>query len=174
MEDQFLVFNAKIWTSADGPEASWFTFNTSSGFITEIGGNNPPVDIFAKNSKDCGGRRIFPGFHDAHIHLYWFSKCLSQLDLSGCDSVEDLQKRLKKYADGHPEMNGIVGQKMDQDALGRYPTKEELDAVCPDKPVLLKRMCCHTAVANSLLLEKLGSSSLIYKTYKISLWWLVS
>ena len=35
----------------------------------------------------------------------------------------------------------------------RYPTRFDLDEVCPDRPVLLQRVCLHIAVANSLALK---------------------
>ena len=156
-KEEVLAYNARVWSSSDGPETTWFTFNTLTGFITEIGSFDPPIQKYGENSKNYHGKRIFPGFHDAHTHLYWFSKCMSQLDVSECRSVKELQTKLENFAKDHPELDAILGQKMNQDILGRYPTKEELDEACSNKPVLIKRICCHVAVANSLLLKKIGN-----------------
>ena len=39
---------------------------------------------------------------------------------------------------------------------GKFPTKEDLDAVCPDHPVKLTRCCGHAFWCNSLALELAG------------------
>jgi predicted amidohydrolase YtcJ len=52
----------------------------------------------------------------------------------------------------------LVGSGWDQDAMNmsRYPTKEDLDVVVSDRPVILFRNCHHIAVINSKGLEALS------------------
>ena len=44
-------------------------------------------------------------------------------------------------------------------AEGRHPTREDLDAVAPDHPVVLMRMCHHIGAANSTALRMASVSS---------------
>jgi predicted amidohydrolase YtcJ len=43
--------------------------------------------------------------------------------------------------------------------LGRYPTKEDIDVIVPDRPVFLYRNCHHIAVVNSKGLQELKIDS---------------
>ena len=158
-EKQILIYNAKIWASMER-RISWFTFNETSGQIIETGDIDPPVQSFADSRKhDYQGQRICPGFQDAHIHVSDFGRYLSNVRLVGVASIEEFQNTLKDFAHAHPEKEWIYGSGWEHDVIGRYPTREDLDAVCRDRPVLLMRVCLHVGVANSKALEIMGRLS---------------
>ncbi|MDQ3045093.1 MAG: amidohydrolase, partial [Chloroflexota bacterium] len=60
-----------------------------------------------------------------------------------------------------PHGEWIIGRGYDQARLAdsRHPTRHDLDAVSPDHPVLLIRVCHHIAVANSRALALAGISA---------------
>jgi predicted amidohydrolase YtcJ len=62
------------------------------------------------------------------------------------------------HAAQHPRKAWVVGVGWDQSAWGRYPTREDLDAAVPDRPVVLYRACWHVVVANSCALRAAGLS----------------
>ncbi len=160
----FLIYNAKIWTSKTTEDVSWMVFNKTTGYVTEIGISDPPDSKYSESEKiNCDGRRIFPGFHDAHLHLFWFAFSMRELNLYGCKSITELQDRLKEYVTENPDMKWIVGKGLDQDLLGKFPTWQDIDEACSTKPVFLKRICCHVGVANSLALNRIGKSNLLDK-----------
>ena len=87
-----LVYNSKIWVS-DSIERHWFTFNPSSGRVIDIGTNPHPKKDDYKEAIDAGSCRIFPGFHESHIHVSSLGKSLMSADFKGCRSIKEMQVR---------------------------------------------------------------------------------
>jgi predicted amidohydrolase YtcJ len=160
-----LVYNARILQSgmSGQMDLTWMLFNTDTGYIISVGTENPPTDCVPESRRtDFGGFRILPGLHDSHIHIGLLGRSLNSVDLRNCKSIEDLQERLRQFVDSRNSLKWIVGRGWEQDLLGRYPNKHDLDAVCKDKPVYLVRVCGHIAVANSLALQLAGKNRLTY------------
>ena len=97
---------------------------------------------------------LVPGFVDAHLHLGALGFEAGGLDLRGVEDLEEL-KRLVAAAAARGE-GWIYGRGWDQDRMGAWPTRYDLDEVAPDRPVLLMRVCGHAAVANTEALRRLG------------------
>lgn len=100
---------------------------------------------------DYGQRVILPGFIDCHHHLLWTGMSAIRVDLGAAAAIPELLDRVRQWAVDHPERAWIVsaeGWEIADLAEQRYPTREELDRVCPDRPVYLPRGG-HVAVANS-------------------------
>ncbi|EHR78668.1 amidohydrolase [Thermococcus litoralis DSM 5473] len=102
-----------------------------------------------------GGKTVLPGFIDSHMHLNSLGQSLKMLNLKGTKSIEELKTKLKGYAE-KTSTSWILGFGWDQEELGRYPTREDLDEVVNDKPVLLYRTCFHAAVLNTKAIEIVG------------------
>ena len=162
-----LLYNARIWQSgvADVADKTWIIFNAATGYITSIGVDNPPLDLVPDNQRtDLGGRRILPGLQESHIHISALGQLMNSVDLSGCRSIEELQGKVRTFIDQHPGSKWIIGQGWEQDLLGRYPNKHDLDAISEDKAIYLKRKCIHIAVANSLALQLAGNCAVFALT----------
>lgn len=160
---QHLVYNARIWQpecSNQSELVTWMQFNTETGLITATGSGNPPLvsDIPDSQRTDLGGRRILPGLHDSHLHVGFYGESLCSVDLRGCQSINDLQQILGQFIEDNGDLEWITGSGWEQDLLKRYPNRHDLDAVCADKPIYLKRICRHIAVANSLALQLAGKN----------------
>ena len=104
---------------------------------------------------DLQGKTILPGFIDSHMHLNTLGQSLHMLDLNGTMSIDEFKKKLKKYAES-VGTTWILGFGWDQEDLGRYPTKEDIDEVIKDRPVFLSRTCFHAAVLNTKAIELIG------------------
>lgn len=107
---------------------------------------------------DLNGQFVCPGFNDTHIHLLTLGCMLTQAQLA-VDSLAHLRDALDEYARTHPQEAWVLGQNWNQDDFtdeARYPTREDLDRVCPDRPCLISRACGHVAVANSRALLLAG------------------
>ena len=107
---------------------------------------------------DVGGRTLLPGLIDAHGHVVdspggdmGLGLMILQLDLNGTSSIADLQQRLAAYAKANPGPGWIVGRGWNQELWPdkRFPTAADLDAVVPDRPVMLARVDGHAVIANS-------------------------
>ena len=107
---------------------------------------------------DAGGRTLLPGLIDAHGHVTELGFAALQLDLVGTSSLSDLQQRLRTYASAHPEARWIVGRGWNQELWPdkRFPTAADLDAIVPDRPVVLGRVDGHALVANSAAMKAAG------------------
>ena len=104
---------------------------------------------------DGGGRTLLPGLIDAHGHVMGLGESAMQLDLVGTASLADLQARLRDYAAARPADPWIVGRGWNQELWTdkRFPTAADLDAVVPDRPVILDG---HAVVVNNAALKAAG------------------
>jgi len=107
---------------------------------------------------DGGGRTLLPGLIDAHGHVLDLGMTQMTVQLVGTSSVADLQKRLRDYAAAHPRDAWIIGFGWNQELWPdkRFPTAADLDAVVPDRPVVLERVDGHAVVANSAAIKAAG------------------
>jgi len=106
---------------------------------------------------DLAGAAVFPGLVDSHCHLTEIGLLAFQLNLTGTESLADLKQKLGAYAGAHP--TGIItgdGWIETHWPEGRFPNRDDLDAVVSDRPVMLVRADGHAAVANSKALELAG------------------
>lgn len=107
---------------------------------------------------DGRGRRVVPGFNDAHVHFVSGGQQLDNVDLRDAASQEKFARRIAKYAETLPEGEWIVGGRWDEQGWTprKPPTKELIDPVTPNTPVLVSRLDGHMALANSLALKMAG------------------
>ena len=104
------------------------------------------------------GRTVLPGLIDAHGHVMQLGRDALQLDLIGTHSLTELQQRLRDYAAAHPDTKWILGAGWNQELWPgkKFPTAADLDAVVPDRPVVLQRVDEHAIVANSAAMRAAG------------------
>ncbi|MDP2872579.1 MAG: amidohydrolase [Bacillota bacterium] len=104
---------------------------------------------------DLRGRAVVPGLIDSHLHLLWYGFFLQQVDLNGTTSIDDLRRRVQGRAATVPVGQWVTGSGWQQDFLAekRMPTRADLDAVAPEHPVMLHRVCYHAVACNSLALR---------------------
>jgi len=109
----------------------------------------------ADSEVDAHGRTLLPGLIDAHGHVMDLGFGALRLDLVGTQSLAELQQRLRDYAAAHPDAKWIRGFGWNQElwADQRFPTAADLDAVVPDRPVVLERVDGHAVVANSAAMK---------------------
>jgi predicted amidohydrolase YtcJ len=107
---------------------------------------------------DEHGRTMLPGLIDAHGHVIDLGFAALRLDVTGGASLAELQQRLRDYAAAHPDVKWIQGGGWNQELWPdkRFPTAADLDAVVPDRPVVLERVDGHAIVANSAAMKAAG------------------
>jgi predicted amidohydrolase YtcJ len=114
----------------------------------------PKADV----TIDEDGQTLLPGFIDAHGHVMDLGIDAMHLDLVGTRSLAELQKRLRDYAGANPDAKWILGAGWNQELWPdrKYPTAADLDAVVPDRQVVLERVDGHALVANSAAMRAAG------------------
>ncbi len=153
MKAESAFINGIILTPSGKAEA----LAVCGGRILKIGTNEEIRSLVGPKTRviDLKGKTVLPGLIDAHVHLSGYGLALSQLDLRGTRSIEELKKAVKEKALSLRKGEWILGRGWDQELFKekRYPTRWDLDEVSPENPVFLRRVCGHIAVVNSKALE---------------------
>jgi len=113
----------------------------------------------AEQQIDAQGKTIVAGFHDSHMHLLSIGRVLSILRLQGAKSIDDIVRLGRQYILDNPNKDHIIGRGWNQDYFTDapiIPTKDDLDRICTDKPIVFTRVCGHIGVANTKALEMAG------------------
>jgi len=106
---------------------------------------------------DLRGRLLIPGFQDAHVHPIMAGVEHLQCDLTRTTSAEDAVAAVRRYAESHPDEPWIIGAGWSMDCFpGGTPTRQMLDAVVSDRPVLVQNRDHHGAWANTKAFELAG------------------
>lgn len=105
---------------------------------------------------DLNGYAMYPGLTDAHAHLIGIGKREMELDLTSARSVRDLQDLVRDVVDATPVGETIYGDGWIETHWpeGRFPTRDDLDTVSDQHPIILQRADGHASVANSLALQR--------------------
>lgn len=152
-----IITNAKIYTvnqNFDTAEA----MAVSNGEIVAVGKSADVLKNYkAKNVQDLQGKSVFPGLIDAHCHFTGFATDKWKCELWGTKSWEEIVARISEYAKTAPK-EWLYGRSWDQNdwAVKEFPNKEKLDQLFPNRPVYLKRIDGHAAVANQKALDIAG------------------
>ena len=112
----------------------------------------------ATRQVDLAGHTLLPGFIDTHGHMVYFGKNLVDADLFGCEDIPQVLERMKHQAARVPAGGWVVGFGYQAKALKekRVPTREELDTISRDLPVLIVDSSGHQGAGNSHLFAAAG------------------
>lgn len=108
---------------------------------------------------DASGRTVLPGLIDAHVHFLGMGISMIQnLSLVNTASIVEALDLLRKRVSTAEKGEWIRGVGWDDSKWEerRYATRFDLDAVSPDNPVMLVRVCGHLMTLNSRALEVTG------------------
>jgi len=152
-----LYENARVFTGAQDCDS----FVVQDGRFVFAGSVKDAKHAYPQaKTIDLQGRFVCPGFNDSHMHLLELGGVLTQAQLErSTDSLAHMLHALGTFVEAHPHESFILGRGWNQDDFtdtNRYPSRDDLDSVCPDRPVLITRACGHVAVANSAALHLCG------------------
>jgi len=101
---------------------------------------------------------MLPGFIDTHLHPVVMVFYDLNVDLRAAASIPELQNKLREAAPARSPNTWLVGLNFDEQHLPdpRLPTRHDLDAACPDRPVLVIKHDAHMVIANSKAIEALA------------------
>ena len=154
--------NARIYTV--DPEQRWAeAVAIEDGAFIAVG-TAAEVATFAGDDTrvvDLEGKMILPGLFDSHIHLenfYRGEKIADRvLSLPPVTSTDEIAAAISEFAAKRPDLELIFGMNLPNELFpGSSPTKEFLDAIVPDRPVVLITASGHEALINSVALELNG------------------
>lgn len=138
------------------PEAE--AIAVTDGRIVDIGSNERLSKYKAKRKIDGKGRLILPGFNDAHVHFMAGGQQLSSVQLRDAKSPAEFTARILAFAQHAPKGAWITGGDWDHEnwSDAALPTRQWIDAVTSEHPVMVRRLDGHMALANTLALRLAG------------------
>ena len=132
----FIFVNAAIYTV--NPEQEWAEAVVVRGNEIVYVGDNAGAEAFEGTVVDLGGRMVMPGMVESHIHIGIGAATTSGVILGPTDSVEDVLRKVKEYADANPDKETIFGASYLAGLFDeRGGHKSMLDEIVPDRPVYL-------------------------------------
>ncbi|MBE9548383.1 MAG: amidohydrolase [Proteobacteria bacterium] len=153
-----IYFNARIYTlDSTNPFAEAVAIK--DGDIQYVGSDNIALSLAGAGTEkvDLNGQVLLPGFIDSHAHPVAGGAFALALSLDTYASPVDWVEAIADYASTNPDLPVIFGYGFLASAFGTDgPTRQMLDEVVPDRPVIIMDEGFHGAWTNSLLLKQLG------------------
>jgi len=111
----------------------------------------------ATEVRDVGGQLLLPGFIDSHMHPVAGGAYAKALSLDTFGTVEGWVQAIAEFAAKNENAPVLFGYGFLATTFGPVgPTRQLIDAVVPDKPVLIMDEGFHAAWANTAALEALN------------------
>jgi hypothetical protein len=106
--------------------------------------------------EDLAGAYIVPGLIDAHGHMMNLGNLLSDVDLTGTTSYQQVIQRVVERAKTTPKGDWIVGRGWDQNDWTNtsMPVHHGTVARVPDHPVRLTRVDGHASLVNAMAMQR--------------------
>lgn len=151
-----MITNGSIYTLEAENEVV-DTICVNDGIIIYVGcAKNAKERFNARTIVDLKGKTMLPGLGDSHLHFYAYCQNKTNLNLGTCTSKSEMIEVISQKAEDTPQGKWIRGVNFDESKWGddkSLPTKADLDSVSDKHPIMIKRVCLHTAVANSFALK---------------------
>jgi predicted amidohydrolase YtcJ len=153
-----VIVNGKVLTvDPDNPYAEAIAVSGDKilavGSLTAI---NRFIDKDSTEVIDAEGRLVIPGFNDAHAHFGPVNPDYIELRYITDPAVitTKVREQVAKSKPGELIRGGHWEHEMFTDR--NWPTKELIDFVSPDNPVVLSRTDGHSVLVNSYVIENSG------------------
>jgi predicted amidohydrolase YtcJ len=153
-----IVTNGKVYR-ADGRDGFAEAVAVQGNKILRVGSNREIKRLRRAQTVmiDAHGGAVLPGFNDAHLHFIGGGLALHQLNLLEATTLESVQEAIEAYASAHPERPWVHGRGWYYAPFpGGLPTRQQLDALVPDRPAYLTAYDGHTGWANTKALKLAG------------------
>ncbi len=156
--DMVLV-HGKVWTeNPQQPEVEAVAILGNR--IAAVGTSADILKLAAPATKviDLGGKRVVPGFNDAHVHFVSGGTSLAGVQLGTAKSEAEFRERIANYVKSQPKGTWILEGEWDHErwSPARLPTHQVIDDVTPDNPVFVSRLDGHEALANAVAMKLAG------------------
>jgi len=154
-----VAVHGKVWTEdPTHPEAE--AIAVSGHRIVAVGTDAEVLKLAGPRTRvlDLKGRRVVPGFNDAHVHFFWGGQGLASVQLTDAHSAQEFASRIAAFAKTRPKGEWIVDGNWDEQKWSpvTLPSHELIDAVTPDNPVWVQRTDGHMMLANALAMKLAG------------------
>jgi predicted amidohydrolase YtcJ len=150
--------NARVYTvDEQAPWAEAVVVRDNS--IVYVGNTAGARELLGDSTTvmDLGGQLLLPGFIDTHAHPVTGGAYATALSLDTWGTVDAWVAAIADYAEANQDAELLFGYGFLATTFGPVgPTRQLLDAIVPDKPVLIMDEGFHAAWANTAALEALN------------------
>lgn len=152
-----VIINGKILTiDKDNPTAEAIAVRGEE--IIAVGSTKEINRTIDEGTKviDAGGRLVIPGFNDAHVHFGPLDP--DYVELRYTVNPEVITEKVKAQIERSKPGELIRGGHWEHEMFNnkKWPSKELIDEVSPDNPVILSRADGHSVLVNSYVLKQSG------------------
>ena len=162
-----IIKNARVETmSGDASSASAVVIQGDK--IVYVGDDAGAEKYNKKDASviDAGGNTLMPSMTESHMHYATAIQAKYEIDLADLIDPADMQDVIAEFIEANPDLEVYSGAGWMVSAFENgSPTKDILDEVCADKPVVLQEVDGHAYWANSKALEVLGITKDFAKEY---------
>src|SRR3977135_1963777 len=154
-----IIQNAHVWTvDPSRPEAEAVAI---LGERIVAVGSSQQVDAWRgphTRVVDATGKRLLPGFNDAHVHFLDGGCKLDNVELNDATSPQEFARRIRERAGKTAKGAWLLGGDWDETKWNpaELPTKELIDSVTPETPGAVNRYDGQIILANSAPLDVAG------------------
>lgn len=155
--------NGSVYTvNSDQPWAEAVAIK--DGEFLVVGSNTEVGTVIGSDTEvvDLDGSFVMPGLQDTHVHFEaaYRSPMLEGVMLTYTpeqNTIEKLQAALVKYAEANPDLPVLFAEQLPMEIFpNQSPTRAFIDAVVPDRPVVMLTNTEHEAVLNTAALKMEG------------------
>ncbi|MGV1794908.1 amidohydrolase [Rhizobium sp. A37_96] len=159
MQASIVIRNARVLTM-DETQPHADAVAISGNRILAVGSDVDVARFVGPQTRriDAGGATVLPGFNESHLHIFSGSVALNTLSLFGVRGFDNLRTALLRFAAERPDSKLLIGKSAEYTLVSetRNMTRHDLDAIIPDRPVILVAPDHHTGWANTLALKMAG------------------
>jgi predicted amidohydrolase YtcJ len=151
-----LIAVGNVWTGdSANPAAQAVAVRGDS--IVAVGDSATILATAGDATRILRGAMVVPGLMDDHTHFISWGQTLASVDLRDASSKEEFVGRIAAFAKTLQPGEWITGGNWDHERFGgSLPTREWVDSVTPDNPVMVARYDGHMAFTNSATLRAAG------------------
>ncbi len=147
-----LFYNGNFISMADSG-STFSAVGVEGDRIIFTGDLNAAKNIHWEKKQDLNGHLVVPGMSDTHMHGLYSAFLDEELNLFETKSIDEvIDKGKAEYARNKGYVFGM-GWNQEFFPGKKFPTKNDMDLIATDVPVLLLRSCAHIGVANSYALD---------------------
>ncbi|MXO66730.1 amidohydrolase [Altericroceibacterium endophyticum] len=147
VEADLVIEDARIYT----PDGWASTMAVADGVIVAVGDAEDVAPHMAASTQtlDLNGRMVMPGLHDMHVHPMGAGMAQKDCRVPQGSALDAALAVISECAAKAEAGHWITGGGYDNNSLGVAPTRQLLDEVSPDNPIILRDISGHSAWANS-------------------------
>jgi hypothetical protein len=153
----FAIINARVWTG-DSVTPWAEAVAVADDRIVAVGSSSAVRALAGKAEViDAAGGMVTPGFVDSHVHFLGGGFGLAAVQLRDARTPALFISRIAEQATKQPKGSWILRGDWDHTLWGgALPTRDWIDSVTPDHPVMVNRLDGHMVLANSAALRAAG------------------